>query len=59
MFFQSYSVKQKKKINSNNPVYGSCSGSSWNLVIKCSNIDILHSHFEISQVDIIESAPHS
>ena len=31
-----------------------CSGSSWNLVIKCSNIDILLSCFDISQVDIME-----
>ena len=38
--------------------YESCSGSSWNLVIKCSNIDNFHSYFEISQVDIIELAPH-
>ena len=40
-------------------VYEGCSGSSWNLVIKCSNIDILCSYFEISQVDIIELASHS
>ena len=40
-------------------MYEGCSGSSWNLVIKCSNIDILHSYFEISQVDIIELAPHT
>ena len=39
--------------------YTSCSGSSWNLVIKCSNIDILNSYFEILQVDIIELAPNS
>ena len=39
--------------------YEGCSGSSWNLVIKCSNVDILHSYFEISRVDIIELAPHS
>ena len=35
------------------------SGSSWNLVIKCSNIDILLSCFDISQVDIIELASRS
>ena len=39
--------------------YEGCSGSSWNLVIKCSNIDILLSCFEISQVDIIELASDS
>ena len=38
-------------------LYEGCSGSSWNLVIKCSNINILHSYFEILQVDIIELAP--
>ena len=40
-------------------IYEGCSGSSWNLVIKCSNIDIRHSHFGISQVDINKLAPHS
>ena len=40
-------------------LYEGCSGSSWNLVIKCSNIDILLLGFEISQVDIIKLAPHS
>ena len=46
-------------IVSKGPKYEGCSGSSWNLGIKCSNIDILHSYFEISQVDTIELAPHS
>ena len=41
---------------STSSTYEDCSGSSWNLVIKCSNIDILFSCFEISQVDIIELA---
>ena len=40
-------------------IYEGCSGSSWNLVIKCSNVDILHSYFEISQMGIIELASHS
>ena len=39
-------------------MYEGCSGSSWNLVIKCSNIDNLLSCFEISQVDI-ELVSHS
>ena len=39
--------------------YEGCSGSSWNLVIKCSNIDILLSYFEIPQVDIIDFVHHS
>ena len=40
-------------------LYEGCSGSSWNFVIKCSNIDILLSCFDISQVDIIELASRS
>ena len=40
-------------------VYVGCSGSSWNLVIKCSNIYIILSFFEISQVDINELASRS
>ena len=39
--------------------YEGCSGSSWNLVITCSNIDILFLCIEISQVDIIELASRS
>ena len=39
--------------------YVGCSGSSWNLVIKCSNIYIILSCFEISQVDINELASRS
>ena len=39
--------------------YEGCLGISWNLVIKCSNTDILYSYFEISQVDIIQLASHS
>ena len=39
--------------------YVGCSGSSWNLVIKCSNIYIILSFFEISQVDINELASRS
>ena len=39
--------------------YEGCSGSSWNLVIKCSNIDIPLSCFNISQVDIFELASRS
>ena len=35
------------------------SGSSWNLVIKRSNIYIILSFFEISQVDIYELASRS
>ena len=35
------------------------SGSSWNLVKKCSNIDILLSCFDISHVDITELASRS
>ena len=34
--------------------YVGCSGSSWNLVIKVSNIDIILSCFDISQVDIFK-----
>ena len=49
-------MKHQKSVTS---VYEGCSGSSLNLVIKCSNINILHSYFEILQVDIIELAPHS
>ena len=33
-------------------LYKGCSGSSWNLAIKVSNIDIILSCFDISQVDI-------
>ena len=40
-------------------LYVGCSGSSWNLVIKCSNIYIILSFFEISQVDINELASRS
>ena len=40
-------------------MYVGCSGSSWNLVIKCSNIYIILSFFEISQVDINELASRS
>ena len=39
--------------------YEGYSGSSWNLVIKCSNTVILLSCFDISQVDIIELASRS
>ena len=39
--------------------YEGCSGSLWYSVIKCSNIDIFLSCFDISQVDIIELASRS
>ena len=35
-------------------IYAGCSESSWNLVIKVSNIDIILSFFDISQVGINE-----
>ena len=35
-------------------LYEGYSGSSWNLVVKCSNIFIILSFFEISEVDIYE-----
>ena len=55
-------VEMEKKLDNMNEEKGNyegCSRSSWNLVIKCSNIDILNSYFEISQVDIVELAPHT
>ena len=39
--------------------YEGCSGSSWNLVIKVSNIDIILSFFDIAQVDINELSSRS
>ena len=37
-------------------LYEGYSRSSWNLVVKCSNIFIILSFFEISEVDIYELA---
>ena len=39
--------------------YEGCSESLWNLVIKFSNINIILSFYEISQVDIFELASRS
>ena len=40
-------------------MYEGCSGSSWNSVIKCSNIYISFSFFEILQVDFNELTSRS
>ena len=40
-------------------IYEGCSESSWNLVIKFSNINIILSFYEILQVDIYELASRS
>ena len=49
----------RNHVESFNVTYVGCSGSSWNLVIKISNIDIILSLFDISQVDINGVISHS
>ena len=56
IYSEFYKVTQSESENS---PYEGCSGSSWNLVIKCSNTDMLLSCFDRSQVDIIELASRS
>ena len=52
----SYPSETKNHLIHSPCLYESCSESSWNLVIKFSNINIIFSFYEISQVDIYELA---
>ena len=52
-------VHHQRRVNAAFRTYEGCSGSSWNLVIKFSFIDIILSFFEISQVNINELTSRS